>query len=180
MPPKPKPLTAARRTGASGQGRAVSGRWKGLSARLRRGFGDSTATAGTVPSRSDTMIFASPASPEAEWRWPIRRLTEPSATELRGTPWRPKTSVRARTSMGSPMAVPVPCASTYCTVAGSTVRYTLSSRSIWASRLGVVTPMVRPSLLTATPLIAPRTRSPSRSAAAIGFSTRAAAPSPGT
>lgn len=143
-------------------------------------MGESTATAGTVPSRIATMIFASPARPDAECRWPIRRLIEPSATEFLATPCLVNTSVSARTSIGSPMAVPVPCASTYWTVAGSMVRYAVPSSSIWASRFGVVTPMVRPSLLTATPLMAPRITSPSANAADIGFSTSAAAPSPGT
>ncbi len=81
VPPKPKPLTAARRTGTEGQGPGSAGRWKGLFARSRRGLGRSTPSAGTSPSRSRTRILASPASPEAEWRWPMRRLREPRATE---------------------------------------------------------------------------------------------------
>ena len=94
-----------------------------------------------------------------------------------------KASVNACTSTGSPMRVPVPCASTYRMSAGSTPATRWASRiaSRWPDIDGAVKPILSaPSLLIAEPRITAAMRSPSRSASASRFSTTIPTPSPGT
>ena len=122
--------------------------------------------------------------PAAGTAWPIFDLTLPMAQR----PWRMagarlrKASIRACISIGSPSAVPVPCASTQPIVAGSTRKraQTASCSSRCAARLGLVSPAERPSWLVPVPSITPWMRSPSAMARASGFSTTAPTPSAGT
>ena len=84
--------------------------------------------------------------------------------------------------MESPSKVPVPWASTYRTHAGDTPasRYASRSTASWDSRLGAMSPLVRPSWWTALPRITQKIASPSVSAWASGFKTTSPAPSPRT
>ncbi|OLM31351.1 hypothetical protein Ae717Ps2_2246 [Pseudonocardia sp. Ae717_Ps2] len=122
VPPKPNALSPAPRTVAAGHVSAAPVSRSGPPSICRRGLGCSTCRPGTISSASAQSRPASPARPAAECRCPIRLLSEPSATEPGAIPCRVNTSERARTSIGSPIAVPVPCVSTIWTVSGSTRR----------------------------------------------------------
>ncbi|KRD23270.1 hypothetical protein ASE41_09670 [Streptomyces sp. Root264] len=109
-------------------------------------------------------------------------FTEPSAQRW-PSPAEANTLRKAVTSMGSPSAVPVPCASTYETVAGSVSDTASASATTSAcpSALGAVKPNFRePSLLTADPRITAWITSPSASASSRRLSTTTPAPLPGT
>ena len=106
-------------------------------------------------------------------------LTAPRAQKPRRSVEALKTSVSAATSMGSPMAVPVPCVSTYDTVDGSTsARASASAMALLCpSTLGAVKPtLAAPSLLMAEPFTTAWMVSPSRRASARRL--RATTPQP--
>ena len=93
---------------------------------------------------------------------------------------RPSASRIAAISIGSPSAVPVPCASTRPMSAGvrrASAR-AASISAVWESTFGAVKPPERPSWLTAEPCITASTRSPSRTASSSRLSTTTPQPSP--
>ncbi|OLE26877.1 MAG: hypothetical protein AUG49_07120 [Catenulispora sp. 13_1_20CM_3_70_7] len=94
-----------------------------------------------------------PTIPAADSRWPTFDFTAP--TTQGPLPFRaaPTTLPSARASMGSPTAVPVPCASMYPMSAGATPASRQASAIIraWASSLGTEMPVVRPSWFVALP-----------------------------
>ncbi len=81
--------------------------------------------------------------------------------------------------MGSPSAVPVPCASTTSTSDGASPASASAARTTrcWAGPLGAVSPLEAPSEPTAEPRTTASTRWPSRRASDSRSSTRTAAPS---
>ena len=81
-------------------------------------------------------------------------LTEPTAQRASGARPAPSTAPSAFSSIGSPSGVPVPCASTYCDLRGLRRRRWRAPRARSAScdkPFGAVSPLVRPSWLTALP-----------------------------
>ena len=75
------------------------------------GFGVSKCRLGGIsPCSSASVALIRPATPAAESRWPTLVLSVPIATVCGATG--PKACVSAAISIGSPSAVPVPCAST--------------------------------------------------------------------
>ena len=114
VPPTPSELTPARRGAPPrAQSRSVALTKNGLLAKSISGFGASKCRLGGIwRCRSATTVLIRLATPAAVSRWPMFVLTEPIAQKpLRSVPWR-KACVSAATSIGSPSAVPVPCAST--------------------------------------------------------------------
>jgi len=120
-----------------------------------------------------------PAMPAAASVWPILALTEPTGSgRLRPV----NTAARACISIGSPSAVPVPCASMQSTASGASPALARAARmtASWAGPLGAVRPALRPSWFTALPRITASTRSPAATAAGSSFSTTTPQPSPRT
>jgi hypothetical protein len=110
VPPTPSAVTPARRGPATGHGVAAVGRVSGPSPSRSAGFGVRRfACGGTVPCRSASTALNRPAIPAQLSRCPMFALTEPIST---GSARSPYTERSASTSIGSPSAVPVPCAST--------------------------------------------------------------------
>ena len=68
------------------------------------------SVAGSTRCSIAISAFNMPATPDAGSRWPMFDLTEPIGSGLARP--RPSTSPIAVASIGSPTAVPVPCAST--------------------------------------------------------------------
>ena len=120
-------------------------------------------------SASTTLI--SPATPAADSAWPMFVLTEPS----RNLSWSPRpsdsTAPRARTSIGSPIGVPVPCASTYETSRGCSPASRRASliKASWARPFGTVMPLLCPSWFIADPRMTARIGSPAATAASKGL-----------
>ncbi|CFE46306.1 Uncharacterised protein [Mycobacterium tuberculosis] len=85
----------------------------------------------------------SPTVPADAVLCPMLLLADPSA---QGVP-APYTRARLRYSIGSPIGVPVPCASTTPTVSGCTPAAANAARytATWASSDGMVSVSVRPS-----------------------------------
>jgi hypothetical protein len=109
----PRPVTPARR-GRPGEGDQASSRAIGRRPDGRRGFGGSQATSGgSSPWRRARTTFSTLAMPAAARVWPRLPLIDPSRHS-------PTTCASACASMASPITVPVPCASTTSTLAGST------------------------------------------------------------
>src|SRR6266545_8198582 len=113
VPPNPKELTAANLGpvvaghGASFRCTRMPRRWKSIF-----GFGDSKCRLGGIsPSRTHNVALMSPAMPAAGSRCPMLVLIEPTAHGLSGARHCPNTAPIALASIGSPTAVPVPCAS---------------------------------------------------------------------
>ncbi|AIB15566.1 hypothetical protein ABAZ39_27240 (plasmid) [Azospirillum argentinense] len=77
------------------------------------GFRVSACSVGTSsPCRICSSTLVSPAMPAADSRWPMLDLTDPMAQKP-VSPVKPRQArVSAAISIGSPSAVPVPCAST--------------------------------------------------------------------
>src|SRR5438034_9659597 len=111
---------------------------------------------GTARSLRASATLTSPAMPAAASRCPKLLFTDPTrhGPPPSGRP-DPRTAPSARASMESPSKVPVPWASTYRTHAGDTPasRYASRSTASWDSRLGAMSPLVRPSWWTALPRI---------------------------
>ena len=75
-------------------------------ASVKSGFGGMTPV---FTAMAALMRLAMPAAASA---WPILALTAPRAQKFLSDVDLPNTFFRAANSMGSPMAVPVPCVST--------------------------------------------------------------------
>ena len=187
VPPMPNELTPARRGSLSaGQGVARVLTKKGP--KSIRGFGRSKwRLGGRIPSRRASTVLIRPAAPEAASRCPMLVFTDPMAQGGCSPPSpsgdAAKAAFRAATSIGSPSAVPVPCASTYWMLAASTPALASAARSAAAcpSTLGAVKPTLAvPSLLLAEPRMTARTVSPSATASSRRFRTTAPTPLPPT
>ena len=113
VPPKPNALTPPQRPVPRGHGCSVRG-IAGACRRGRRGDSarESAGAAGTASCCSDSTTLIKPAMPAAASRWPMLVLTEPSSAGLAPPARAQHRRASASTSIGSPSAVPVPCAST--------------------------------------------------------------------
>ena len=114
VPLKPKELTPARLGRALGDhGLVSSATATGRFVHSMNGFGSlKFKCLGMASWCSDNTTLMKPATPAAASRWPILVLTEPISSGLFGSRPSPRTRPSARTSIGSPSEVPVPCAST--------------------------------------------------------------------
>ena len=114
VPPKPKALMAARRP-PTGQGIARPSAWKLPSpSGTWSPWPRCGRLGGNWPASIAKRVFSSPAMPAAGNAWPILAFTDPIAQRAP-----PKASANAASSIGSPMGVPVPCASIRPMLAGS-------------------------------------------------------------
>ena len=122
--------------------------------------------------------------PAAVSRWPMFAFTAPIAQRARSPARTAAAYARFSplNSIGSPSAVPVPCASSRPSVAGSIPAraHASTSSSACATGLGTVRDCTRPPWFSALPRITPWMRSPSRRARESGFSTITPTPSPRT
>ncbi len=120
--------------------------------------------------------------PAALSRCPIPDLTLPMAQKPVRSVLSRNTPVSARSSIGSPIIVPVPCASTMPIRSAVTPAAASARRTTLACAVGfgVVRPMVWPSFPVATASITAWMRSPSASASSRRFSRTIPQPSPGT
>ncbi|RPK64733.1 hypothetical protein EES44_14785 [Streptomyces sp. ADI96-15] len=168
VPLMPKEETPARR------GRPVSGQAAGSWRRRTSPVSQSTwreglpacRVRGSSPWLIAMTILMTPATPAAAWVWPMLDFTEPSSNgRSSGRSW-PYVARRAWASMGSPRAVPVPCASTASTsaVVRPAVSRAWRMTRCWEGPLGAVSPLEAPSWLTADPRTTARTRWPLRRA----------------
>src|SRR5690606_31092824 len=102
VPPKPKELDRARRTGRSLATCGV----RSTSAQLGEGL-SRLSVGGTTLSRIARIEKIASTAPAAPSRWPIADLVEDIDTVLTASPNRRRT---APTSISSPSGVEVPCA----------------------------------------------------------------------
>ncbi len=117
IPPKPKLETPANMPILSGRTSGDSAGRMRPSTSSKTGWGRSQPTCGAMtPARSASTVLITPAKPAAALAWPILALIDPIGRALRPE-W---AAASARTSVGSPVAVPVPWASTNARSAGST------------------------------------------------------------
>ncbi|OLE25922.1 MAG: hypothetical protein AUG49_09445 [Catenulispora sp. 13_1_20CM_3_70_7] len=134
---------------------------------------------GTTPCRNASAILMSPATPAAACVWPRLDFNAPNRIGWSaGRSW-PYVASSACASIGSPSAVPVPCASTTSTSAAD--RPALAS-ACWINRccagpLGAVSRLLAPSWFTAEPRSTARTRWPNRCASDRRSTTTTTAPS---
>ncbi len=181
VPLMPKELTPAYRPPSVGaQGWRSCGRVIPVSSRSILGFRVVKWTSGgTVRRRRQRITLSSPAMPAAASRWPMFVFTEPTRSRAPPLRW-PSARTSASISIGSPSAVPVPCASTRPMSAAvrPASASAASTREIWASTFGAVNPDERPSELTAEPWITAWIRSQSRTAWSRRLSTTTPHPSP--
>ena len=106
---------------------------KGESASARFGFGTLACSVGASwPWRICSRILVRPAMPAAASSWPILDFTEPSAQKPLAAVSLRKAWVSPSSSIGSPSAVPVPCASMQVTA--SAVRPAFASVARITSR----------------------------------------------
>jgi hypothetical protein len=113
-PPAPNELMPARSRppGTAGcHSIGPVGSTNGVAARSISGLGVPPWRDGAmVRWRSCSSTLVRPAMPAADSRWPMLALSAPTAQLERSFP--PSASARPVISIGSPSAVPVPCAST--------------------------------------------------------------------
>ena len=142
------------------------------------GVGSSACSVrGSRPCRRASTILITPATPAAAWVWPRFDLTEPSHSgRSRSCPY---VASSAWASIGSPSAVPVPCASTASTSAAFTPALASAARMTrcWDGPFGAVSPLLAPSWLTALPRITASTGCPFLSASDSRSSSTIPAPS---
>ena len=96
------------------------------------------AIGGSTASLSAVAVLITLATPAAVSRWPIVGLMEPSLAKPVRCVLSRNAAVRAATSIGSPIAVPVPCASTYWMESGEIPANASASltTAAWPSTLG--------------------------------------------
>ncbi len=142
VPPKPNEEMAARRLGRSGwriQGRASELTYSGPAPGCRELPGSWTLIVGgsTLWCRAMASLII-PAAPAAALVWPICDFTLPTAAYALASVASARTEVSAFSSVASPTAVPVPCASNSSTLAGeqSASSYARRSATIWPSARG--------------------------------------------
>ena len=177
VPPNPNELTPAARGPSECQSRSSAG-MSSLS-RLMRGLSRLQPRCGKITrSRSDSTTLISPATPAAASRCPMFVFTDPIQSRSSDG----SASLIACTSTGSPSGVPVPCASRYPMRAPSMPASASAARITrrCASPFGAVRPLLRPSWLTAEPLITARTGSPSACASRSRLRITMPQPSPRT
>jgi hypothetical protein len=118
----PNEFTAARRgRSARGHGDASRAIRNGVRSQWMSGLGDSYPIDGGIVSRSKaSSALISPAVPAASRVCPMLPFTEPMGMAAPAGTRPAITSARAATSVASPSAVDVPCASTRPRSAGST------------------------------------------------------------
>lgn len=114
VPLNPNELTPARRgPGVAGQGVGRVGTVIGIRSHGMKGLGRRKCRWGGIsPRRTARIARMSPATPAADSRWPMADFTDEIISGRSGGRSGPNTSARDCTSIGSPSAVPVPCAST--------------------------------------------------------------------
>ena len=113
VPPMPKELTPARRAPWPGHLVSLVGTKNGESAKSIFGFGFLKLRFGGIsPVLTDIAALIRPATPDTVLRWPMFDLSEPNAQNCLASVADRNTWCSASTSIGSPSAVPVPCAST--------------------------------------------------------------------
>gem|GEM_PF-6587427 len=181
VPPNPNALTPARLGSAS------------HAAQLSPTFGTRHRTAASVNSPRKTpahgwgntsppatakVALIRDAIPADDKPCPIFAFTEDRGTALPRCG--PKNAFKASSSIPSPTAVAVACASTNPTFAGATPASAHASRkaSDCPSARGVSGPPPRPSLFIPTPFTTANTRSPAACASSRRFNTTTPAPSP--
>lgn len=121
-----------------------------------------------------------PATPAAAWVWPRLDFNEPSHRGRSADRPCPYAASSACASIGSPSAVPVPCASTVSMSAGESPA---SVRAAWITRCcagpwGAVSPLDAPSELTAEPRSTASTGCPLRRASDSRSNSTRPTPSP--
>lgn len=156
MPPNPNELTPAARGLPSSVRHWRNSRlmYSGDRANAKRGLRFSQCSeGGSAPWCTARIVFTAPAIPAAESRWPILVFTLPTAHGRGPRERSPSTVAKAFSSIGSPIMVPVPCASIYDSASGDmpAVSRAAVMTSICARILGVVMPIVCPSLPIAEP-----------------------------
>jgi hypothetical protein len=111
VPEKPKELTPTQASPGAGACAAATATGAPPSAMcgLSR---PKCSEAGTAPCRSISAALIRPATPAAASAWPMLLLTEPTRSGRPASRPGPNTEASACISIGSPSAVPVPCAST--------------------------------------------------------------------
>ena len=153
VPLAPNDETAARRgRPVSGQGTASVTSSTAPEDQSTCGDGSSTCNVrGTTPCRIAATILITPATPAAACVCPMFDFTDPSSSGHDRSP--PYTASSACASIGSPSAVPVPCASTTSTSAGDSRAFASACRitRCCAGPLGAVRPFDAPSWFTAEP-----------------------------
>ena len=87
-------------------------KWKSTAQLFALGFLCMFTCGGISRWCSESTTLIRPAMPAADSRCPMLVLIEPTSRSPSRSPARPSTASRARSSIGSPSAVPVPCAST--------------------------------------------------------------------
>ena len=153
VPEIPNEFTPARAgPSCAGHGVAVVGTEKGISLHGMFGFGVTKCRfGGIVRCDRQSVVLMRPAIPAAASVWPMFVFDDPIRQHCSAVRRVPKTSVSAPISTGSPTAVPVPCASTYCTDDGATPARSYAWRRSEACpvRLGVMNGLLLPSLFDA-------------------------------
>ncbi len=183
MPPKPKPLIAARR-GSFSPRRIHGSFWRktrnGLPSRAIFGPGwRKFDVCGNTPRSMASRVLIKLAPPAAVSRWPMLAFTAPS-THWPGRLATPRqSSARLANSTASPTGVPVAWHSIKSTWSGDQPawRYARRNARNWPSELGE-SKLPSRSLDRPMPRIIARMWSPSRNASERRFSTTNPAPSP--
>jgi hypothetical protein len=145
------------------------------------GVGSSTCRVfGSMLFLSAMTILITPPTPAAACVCATFDLKEPSHSGLSSDRFRPYVASSACASIGSPSVVPVPCASTASTSAGSSLAFASAWRitRCCAGPLGAVRPLLAPSWLIADPRMTASTGCPLRRASLSRSSTSMPAPSP--
>ena len=181
VPPTPNELTPARNGVAPGfQSVNLLTTWNGLASSSSFGFGFvKCSDGGSFLCFNASAVLMRPVTPAATSRWPKLLLTVPRPQKFFFAVFARNACVNAATSIGSPSGVPVPCASTYEIVSGSTPASACASAmtSACPSTLGAVKlTLFEPSLLSAAPLMTAEISSPSASASASRFNTTTPTP----
>ncbi|CAM3144881.1 hypothetical protein SAXI111661_20080 [Saccharomonospora xinjiangensis] len=154
-PVAPNELTPALRTPPHVHGSVVRWSRNGDPSRFSSGFTVSACSVGTsVRWCSCSTAFVSPEIPAAPSAWPMLDFTDPSE-QLPGSAVSPNAVTSARNSIGSPSEVPVPCASSTPTVAGSMPASANASVSTaaCATGFGTLNPLAAPPWFTALPVM---------------------------
>ncbi len=124
-------------------------------------------------------ILMTPATPDADWVWPMLDFTEPSHSGRSSFRSWPYVDSSERTSMESPSGVPVPCPSTASTSVGCSpaVARARRMRRSCEGPLGDVRPLDAPWWLMALPRTTARTSWLLRRASESRSTTRTPTPS---
>ncbi len=149
VPLTPKEETPARR-GRPSRGHSLASVSSSTAPADQSASGVGSATwsvAGSTPCRSASTILITPATPAAACACPMFDFNDPSHNGRSGSRPCPYVASSACASIGSPSAVPVPCASTASTSDGArpAAASALRITRCWARPLGAVSPLEAPS-----------------------------------